>query len=665
MPEHIGTIQGTTINEPKTSDRLHNENCCSYLKLVSLNSSAVLALLSPDLLSELTHTQENTFNPSTSYGNLYTRFFDEVEEKIDRMLQEAPDSKNELNRFLISLYENNNKILEHTYETIKHITGAQRPISRNLEASIEHHVRDQGTRINATSPAVEGSALGRFNATWWATKFNPMHTTSLATERHYRWSKEETVKECRFGTQAQRDGKTVRVSPLFKAYLSAKQDPADPEKITHVYINNLARNRTDAEGVKERALSLSLEELDKPGSPCNIAVITLPADKGFLSTNDYKKIKPKHEYSAVKQAFLAIASQDETDDFHMSPKVRSLLFKDQQENLLNGLIDKSFNAMGIKPGSKLSDAERQAVWFHFIKYELANHIIETLKPTTLNFSCKDAIDRGGVSSAYYNLMKSFNTPQPMSREEFDCALHAAPTMVKARGMNHHVIRIWNAVNQYVNNNQAALINNPDKAWLIEWRDLNCPHARIEGLLKQRVSECIAELTNAQTKAMDALTHVRPEDWSEEINEANTKKVAGIKQALILLTHIQEQSHLGASGKRLLLEATLCTTKMALHPEKIDTKQQEDYNALADNIRIHYPIFQMIAGLMKSFAAIILFVPSLGQTKETIKSGWATTKAGFEATHRQGIQADMKLHLDHLKQDDPQRPKQKDTRLKGD
>src|SRR5690606_4438159 len=126
---------------------------------------------------------------------------------------------------------------------------------------------------------------------------------------------------------------------------------------------------------------------------------------------------------------------------------------------------------GIDPDSdpdfQISPAQRQAVWFHFNKFELPNYIIQTLQPESINFSCKDAIDRGGVSSAYYNLVKSFETDHPLSREEFDQALHAAPAMVKGRGMNHHLKMIWNTVDAYVNANYQAIYEDPQKAWLIE------------------------------------------------------------------------------------------------------------------------------------------------------------------------------------------------------
>src|SRR3990167_7800059 len=71
--------------------------------------------------------------------------------------------------------------------------------------------------------------------------------------------------------------------------------------------------------------------------------------------------------------------------------------------------------------------------------------------------------------------------QPISREEFDCALQAPAAMVKGRGMNDHLNRVWNAVDAYVEGNQDKLT--ADQQWLIDWRDANYPDARVAEALK--------------------------------------------------------------------------------------------------------------------------------------------------------------------------------------
>jgi len=112
--------------------------------------------------------------------------------------------------------------------------------------------------------------------------------------------------------------------------------------------------------------------------------------------------------------------------------------------------------MGIKPEDVLSSAQKQAVWLHFIKFELTNYILNKLQPNSYNFSCKDAIDRGTVSSLYYNLHQSFALNQPISRDEFERDLDIAAANVKGRGMNFHRRILWNAIDCYVNADNAKI-----------------------------------------------------------------------------------------------------------------------------------------------------------------------------------------------------------------
>jgi hypothetical protein len=85
-------------------------------------------------------------------------------------------------------------------------------------------------------------------------------------------------------------------------------------------------------------------------------------------------------------------------------------------------------------------------------------------------SCKDGIDRGGVASAYYNIMKALELNLPFEKNEFFRALHAAPSLVKGRGMNDHIGSLWNAVNIYCHNPK----NNNIPDWLRVWVRDNAP-----------------------------------------------------------------------------------------------------------------------------------------------------------------------------------------------
>lgn len=212
----------------------------------------------------------------------------------------------------------------------------------------------------------------------------------------------------------------------------------------------------------------------------------------------------------------------------------------------------------------------------------------------------------------------------MSREEFERGLHAAPTMVKGRGMNHHLNLIWNTVDAYVTKNHALL--KQEKAWLIQWRDFNCPHARVEGLLKQRIEELEKDFTGRKTTQ----TH--------ETTQTN---------ALTILQAIKAQSINGVSGKRLLLEAAVRTAEMGLN-QPLD-KDLARYDDLAKKLAIEYPTLKVLCGLMKSFLGALLFLPSLGKSKGLIESGWSTVKAGLQSEERKTIQEGMRSQLTALRQ----------------
>ncbi len=693
------------ISDLVTSDKLHNKNCFNYLRNLKI-PDFVLKTLPQELVPLAEIKNGANYNPMFPYGDVYKHFFDYMDDKtviddlyskklveqresiesqlklaeaklqqqeeikdsvpqnlqgfmnsyrknilpaeIKQLKKERDTLEERLDDFFISIYANDNKILEETYDAIKDITLKQTPISSEIKSSIAKRTKDKGELINRESqtPSQSESTIARVNSVF-SDNYKPQHTTSLATERHYKWNEHHPVREYRFGTQGQRHEGVEQIGPLFEQFLRVQEKRAQAHKknhdelqITHIYFNNLGRDRTDFEGKKESALTGKLEQLED--SHPNIAVITLPADKGLMDHHDYKNTIPTHQYNDVREEFLKIASQDPTciqpiKDFFISERIRKALFKDEngkysidaEKTKLGELIDKSFEALGIEKGAKLSPAQKQAVWFHFIKGELTNHIIDTLKSKapneqlSINFSCKDAIDRGGVSSAYYNLMSSFNSNYPMSREEFERALHAAPTMVKGRGMNDHIKILWNTVNLYVNNNYDALKKDSEKSWLIEWRDMNCPKPRTQEVLKHRIPQLQQEL----------------EDAKEE--PKNSKKLDSINRGLMILDKIHDQIGKGVSGKRLLLESAVRTPTVALNPTEDNIKQ---YEKLSDQLAIKSPALNIIAGLMKSLVGLVVYAISNAKNREMLDEGLATFQSGVEAATRRDLQSKMKEQL---------------------
>ncbi|WP_028389514.1 hypothetical protein [Legionella fairfieldensis] len=655
MPSVIAAKTGMT------SERLHNHNCFFYLKALELSNPIIreIKTIDQDLandLDDIRRTDIEGFKESYPYADLYTRFFSVIENNIETITQlrdkliargnsASPSSsfltpyleKNhqshkeaarlslqDWDKFIMSIYDNKNRVLEHTYEAIQPVLLNHNPSAPEISKSITDHLQDTGKKINkqAHSPAELGAPHWRLHQTL-SSNLKLQHGTSLATHRSYHYTKSDSPQELRFGTQGQRHNGVERVSPLFEHWLNIQDNKKTNG--THLYINNLGRDREDWEGKKESRLTEVLHELEKNHK--NIVVITLPADKGLMHRDEYKKIKPVHEYDVVYNEFLHIALQDgkatqKIQDFYISPKVRELLFKDKnpQEELKN-LLDKSFSTMGIAKGSYLSSAQRQAVWFHFIKFELTNYIINTLKPTTFNISCKDAIDRGGVASAYYNLLKSFEKNEPLSRDEFERALHAAAAMVKGRGVNHHALLNWNALNTYINANYDVLRKNAGH--LITWRDLNCPHNRVSELLNLRVQQAEIELRELELNELD-----KPEP-DEQFRQA-------VLEGQKIIAEIKNQTAIGVSGKRLLLETVTRVSDLLIHhnPESYERNARR-LEELSEKLVSKYPLLQTLRGYIKRFIGYI------SHTEKLVSKGEHSVHAAKTFEDRKNMQRGMK------------------------
>ena len=82
-----------------------------------------------------------------------------------------------------------------------------------------------------------------------------------------------------------------------------------------------------------------------------------------------------------------------------------------------------------------------AIWFDFIKFQLTDHILETLNPKTFNITCKDGIDRAWAHSVYYNeqrnIQGNIKSEEKKSTSVNDELIHTPALIVKGRYMNKH------------------------------------------------------------------------------------------------------------------------------------------------------------------------------------------------------------------------------------
>lgn len=537
----------TNIPVSITSDALHNRNCYQYLSRVMFPISDYFPKDSPILA--LLASMPNVYDSSIAYGTLYNDFMQEIE----NLLKESALMGQEWDDFFISLYVNDNHILQDTYQDIQSIVALKMPSGTPLKEDIKRSLRDHSRSLNLFTPAQTDSLTSRF-VDLYGPDYKPSYKTSLATRRYYQYNQNAQPAELRFGTQGQVEHYFSRVNPIFQRFLTAQKRNKE-QGITHIYFNNLGLHRKKLtpevyEGWFESSLTKQLHHLEEEHD--NIMVITLPADKGLMSHHDIFHVEPDLNRAQLKALFLDIAMESPranlyVKDFYISPRARQLIFGTEEEAILSGLIEDSFIKMGLDKTRMLSEAQRQSVWVHFIKFELPSYIIQKIKPDTYNFSCKDAIDRGGVSSAYYNLLSSLKTLAPMTRQEFEQALQAGPAMVKARGMNDHLDIIWNAVDQYMQAN-ADEIKQTNKKWLIEWRDANCPPKRAGELLERRLHECRQSLEHATDEAG--------------------------KKAYAILQSIYEADRTDPKHHTAYLDAVVSTYAFAIHPDWAQDKKRQ-------------------------------------------------------------------------------------------
>ncbi len=605
-----------------TSDMVHNRNCHAYLLQLKPLVNQHILNLNQSFLDQIADLSDE-YNELFPYGNLYSNAFTALEEQLDLLYECAnPEQTQALDNLIFAIYHNDNRILEHA-AWINQIGLKTRPIDVGTSERIEQELEDNVQLINKISPNTTSSILNRLSSILSA-NFKPQLVTNLPSLKNYSYRENINPTEYRFATQAQRHHGEVRVSPLFKRWLliNARKCPST-QSICYIYFNNLGLDRGpfDIAGSKEKDLSLALQELERDSS-LKIAVITLPANHGLMGDSDYNNTKDHLSYATVFKELIDIAQgkkhQSGISDFWISPEIRKQLFGNEEKQLkiLSELLTNSFKVHGINSSDTLSTAQRQAIWLHFTKFELTNYIITSLVPSGYNFSCKDAIDRGALSSAYYNLMNSFKSQRPMQREEFERALDTAAANVKGRGMNFHRNIIWNVLDSYVNANYEDLMRDNQKSWLIFWRDMNCPHSRVHQLLGSRVSQL--------QKQLDSLP-----SSGQALQKIGNK----------LLNAVKEQHNDQINGQRLLLELVSRTSQLITSNSPSQSSIQA-YESLAEELQINHPALQIIGGLAKVFLGILLFLPSFGYSKSLITNGISAYKTGFFATQRAKLGEDI-------------------------
>lgn len=506
------TVLNTTSHSPRSSDELHNMNCFDFFVHLfsilnndeystfwlfggSLKRSLAThqggkeellvgflrSLKSDTYIKNATYPAANIRPPA--YGDKYSEFMELFESVCAH--NKKPESYTIL---LNAIYSCPQSILNRA-ATLTY-NKSQEEVIRILQLG-GFEINKHG-RINKISPCNRGSFRARAVETV-SSESHPMNSTSICCMRRYAYQAAMTPPyEIRMGTQAIIGKGSARINPIFKRWIqiakNGVQDLGQPLNDRHIYFNLLSAHphsyytpklhkpfEKNKETVRSEALHAAANDLNG-----KLIVIDLPSENSIfnhrLALNNIKNTTVLTAYHQM----LSIATNPivgRKNDFRISDWTKQEIANIANESYLDickRLLTKSFHQAGMTSinNETVIECQIQAAYFHFLKYEIPNLILQTLKPLTFNMTCKDGIDRGGVASAYYNLMKSLTTDKPMTAFEFHEAVHAAPINVKGRLMNENIHALWNAIGFYLKNHQKQR-NYP--TWLDEWYHANQPY----------------------------------------------------------------------------------------------------------------------------------------------------------------------------------------------
>ncbi len=413
-------------------------------------------------------------NPNSKNTEHYLKLYTRLHELAEN-INVKPEPDKELagsllafhTKLFINLYENDSKLFDRIDQKLirdKHKKGNARDFHIHQRLK-KHNIGKPGT-FQFTHP--ENWANKLFSGLF-GIDYNPLKRTNIPYIAFQ--GDDNTPTTLRMGTQIQ-GMRTLQ--PSFQNYLASKNSQ-NPKEIHHIYFNLLKRDAGGFERYFESEKTKALESINDKG--LGAAVITLPADspnffEGF-SKKDGRAKDPNQTFSLKEiEAQLIDSIKHNKNDFHIPDNVKALIFANGLESEISILLDKSINAVvGPNEIDSVNAQMRQAILFDFVKYQLSDFIVKKINPDTINFSCKDAIDRGGVHALWYEFRRRLDKGMIMSEQEFNMHLDASALLVKGRPVNDHRILIWNVLNQSYLSNPAAYEKAP---WVSQWLKDNYP-----------------------------------------------------------------------------------------------------------------------------------------------------------------------------------------------
>ena len=229
----------------------------------------------------------------------------------------------------------------------------------------------------------------------------------------------------------------AEVAEEFRAFLAYLHEDTSEQK------KHLLINLQDRTSWKENVRASALENLQNRAEYSeNITVITLPKDTAFYhQIEDYEEIDNAKLFIETLQMQL---EQPEDFGFFLSKRLENIL--DFVKKLLPLLHEQSF---GKK--KKLTRQERLD-FIELFYFFLTLNIIEKVRPDTMSFTCKDALDVGGMMSAGFFAFLSLLSKSSFAKEELDILrllIYAPVLLVRERSIDtQRLIRTISALDAF-------------------------------------------------------------------------------------------------------------------------------------------------------------------------------------------------------------------------
>ena len=143
------------------------------------------------------------------------------------------------------------------------------------------------------------------------------------------------------------------------------------------------------------------------------------------------------------------------------------------------------------------------------------------------------------------------------------------------------------------------MKDPEKAWLIEWRDLNCPKTRIENFVGPRIDELLVQL---RVKVV-------------QLTNAGTPPAVGdpIMRTLDILNDLKKQNVAGVANKHVLLEVAVRTAAVILNPQ--GNHDPNKYAQLIGKMEGKLPLLKILGEKLTAFKNYVVNVVADKKVKE--------------------------------------------------